>query len=1242
MNPYSPSLFEEYLSLLGNTLAQQAFLVRYNITTPMALSDFLTQYNSYIEQSRSGLGGGFTSQLFIEGNLNDTIDSGGSSFFGGGSISLPDIDTSPIIPPGSGIVSPLTCQPNEYYDFNTQSCRSSTPIVDTVCTFPQYYDKVSKSCKSCRLGELYSTVTEQCEPIQINLCSEGFEFSTQEGRCVPIITPCPENSSRNLLSGQCECNQGFISAGGECVPRLEPCPPNSTRVRGQGCICNEGYINVNGVCTLPTELIGVPPCPAGFIRDSNGNCVPSTTPSTTGIGGPRIAPVCTDPNASPDINGVCRCNIGYESINGVCTLPTELIGVPPCPAGFIRDSNGNCVPSTTPSTTGIGGPRIAPVSPPVRPIEPLPVDPNISIPTCSDPNASLVNGVCRCNTGYESVNGVCVTVCPTGSTRNNNGECVSTTPPEPPPCPTNSIRNSNGICVCATGYRNLQPVPNAAPVCVVIPCPAGQVKDSEGKCIPEPTTPPPTQPKLTCTLDGYEPFDVLNLGDASPLCCPAGRGIEPEPGVPNYFRCAGQDRLGAIVLSLDPRFDPSVPYSTVIQSIQLTPDIEVPLKQEGSNALMFIDSFRAVRPINTITKPGRYTITFQPLPGYITPEPQVFTYTQEDIDNARFTPNLVQGNQPGVSYHIIVATWRQAPPPTVNPRPTIYTFYHAFGKLGESFIRQLRGNGFFDNVLSGVGQYSIQLNPGEGVNVSCGPVAGYLTPPRIRVEAVDEGTGTTPVYKEYEFKYIEEGPGIIIPEPEPFITVEPPPIPIQPPAPAPPPDRSGRVIIVTEYFPDLPGIPPDKLKEGQIFVNGEFKGRGSVTLSLAPGRYTICFGDLDSHPLIIYTTPKCVELEVLPNGTHRVLGRYVGKYKIESRWLHPLAPIDMMTSHLRFTKGMFSDDIENLLTYHTSSINTSLDNHYTHVYQIRPEAPGAEIQFSLAYGHIEGSGSNDQGGQYNDTPTRAIYGQYRSILIGNAKGRFNLTGQETDHIYVVSYQKDRRDTRADYNALELNIAHLSGSEYINGTGSMLTHTGSNVKLGGEGKVLRLISDFKINENPELGYGGYEYNIISGSIEDGPYNPDAVHRYGKLYPSLGIVVLDAAKLDLSASFGTVTSREVDGKNQLKLFTALSGAAQYNDITGNDPLGMKARATKEEIVNYYFINVRNKMANFTNNPSYYDLASGEIYGDNETRPRTYITTIGLYDENRQLLAVAKTSKPEIKSFTEEVIYNVRLKM
>ena len=41
-----------------------------------------------------------------------------------------------------------------------------------------------------------------------------------------------------------------------------------------------------------------------------------------------------------------------------------------------------------------------------------------------------------------------------------------------------------------------------------------------------------------------------------------------------------------------------------------------------------------------------------------------------------------------------------------------------------------------------------------------------------------------------------------------------------------------------------------------------------------------------------------------------------------------------------------------------------------------------------------------------------------------------------------------------------------------------------------------------------------------------------------------------------------------------------------------------------------------------------------------PQTYITTVGVYNTNRELLAVAKLSKPLLKSYSREAIIKVKL--
>jgi CxxC motif-containing protein len=49
---------------------------------------------------------------------------------------------------------------------------------------------------------------------------------------------------------------------------------------------------------------------------------------------------------------------------------------------------------------------------------------------------------------------------------------------------------------------------------------------------------------------------------------------------------------------------------------------------------------------------------------------------------------------------------------------------------------------------------------------------------------------------------------------------------------------------------------------------------------------------------------------------------------------------------------------------------------------------------------------------------------------------------------------------------------------------------------------------------------------------------------------------------------------------------------------------------------------------------------IYSSLINNPQTYITTVGLYNDNNDLLAVAKLSKPLPKDFTKECLIRMKL--
>ena len=96
------------------------------------------------------------------------------------------------------------------------------------------------------------------------------------------------------------------------------------------------------------------------------------------------------------------------------------------------------------------------------------------------------------------------------------------------------------------------------------------------------------------------------------------------------------------------------------------------------------------------------------------------------------------------------------------------------------------------------------------------------------------------------------------------------------------------------------------------------------------------------------------------------------------------------------TKAVWGDSTGELLTFYTSSLQSTASQVY--YYEIWNSSsltcdPIDVKMFSVSYGHYAGSGSAlSSGGEAGDTPTKAIYGQYRTLLLENTASVGDATG----------------------------------------------------------------------------------------------------------------------------------------------------------------------------------------------------------------------------------------------------------
>ena len=330
---------------------------------------------------------------------------------------------------------------------------------------------------------------------------------------------------------------------------------------------------------------------------------------------------------------------------------------------------------------------------------------------------------------------------------------------------------------------------------------------------------------------------------------------------------------------------------------------------------------------------------------------------------------------------------------------------------------------------------------------------------------------------------------------------------------------------------------------------------------------------------------------------------------------------------------VWSTGTAGLSTMFTSSAQTTDQRrYYVDILNATPSDSTSATQFSIAYGHALGSGSQSTG-QLNDSPSRAIYGQYRQLLLSPEDTRFTTEGSgSTDHIYVINFKRSLLKERLDPGNFELPLATMTNATDITNKTGSLTASGS---------VITLIDDSS-EASAKLGESGRVYSIVSGSVSGGVHKVGGKSvYYGLAYPDYGTLILDGKMLDQQLNFRTNTGSSSEGNNHFSLYHSISGScAQPNPLTA-DKYVFLARNTEKITSTHFFVRIKNAEYNFSNNPSYVTGSVGQIREKSFIDdPKTYVTTIGLYNNRLELLAVAKLSKPLLKSFQREALIRVKL--
>jgi len=331
-----------------------------------------------------------------------------------------------------------------------------------------------------------------------------------------------------------------------------------------------------------------------------------------------------------------------------------------------------------------------------------------------------------------------------------------------------------------------------------------------------------------------------------------------------------------------------------------------------------------------------------------------------------------------------------------------------------------------------------------------------------------------------------------------------------------------------------------------------------------------------------------------------------------------LDPQDFLISAESITSALWSGYNPTLTEFYTDTTQiASSGEYYVSVYQTSSANIDAEVQFDITYGDILGSGSQLYDSSVPElSPTRTIYGQYRTLVLGSELESFTFGNYTSPNFYVISIERNRYKESLFPGSLTLVLT--SGSNSLTLTDDS-RYTTSNV-FKDAGRIYNLISGSAGTINTSKNTNGW--SVGSGS-------------YGWFLPDISTLILNPAAIGSTPanggiSFITSRTNNSDGLNPIRLFNSIVTGSQFT-------LNSQETLTSD----FVFVRARNAEYNYSENPSFISGSNGVvIYNDFINNPQTFPTTIGLYNDTNELLAVAKLSRPLKKDFTKEMLVRVKL--
>jgi len=287
-----------------------------------------------------------------------------------------------------------------------------------------------------------------------------------------------------------------------------------------------------------------------------------------------------------------------------------------------------------------------------------------------------------------------------------------------------------------------------------------------------------------------------------------------------------------------------------------------------------------------------------------------------------------------------------------------------------------------------------------------------------------------------------------------------------------------------------------------------------------------------------------------------------------------------------------------------------------------------------------------------------MYNQMAQVLAGYTPSgdikQFNMSGNNV--VPAAEIANMRECFFIDFSRL------LAKDELKKGTFSMLLGMNPLLFSGGVPATTVTVADTSGSDSYFVNSPAGEFNLLHASSST-PGLSSAVSGgingvpCGLIFYQAGVLVLTSSLFKVATSGGLLSDDVVHGSGTAgKIVMSASNLAATSPgvdaVIGSASISGACDSIRERIQSMtfnnttelnstvYFCRANSNEFNYSSNPTYLSASKMKVKNERTDEPISYITTVGLYGANNELLAVAKLSEPLKKTPADEFTLRVRL--